>query len=233
MSVGEVIAFGGTPMPSVFPGRIGPVEAMSQALAAYLLAASFRVYGASDPRDSVFSLAQVTDHWPRPDEALNYPCASIIKMPGTDRDASMHPSPLEDTLGIFDNFIGITGGEPQTCLWVIGEETASFQVDFWLDKEADRQAVAGVIDDLFAPGEGNGSVIVEGPELYFGQECEFSLESAHPDDTADTAYHNERRLRCIVIGSCAIISLRLAVMTREPRVIVDIIDPVDPGEDEE
>lgn len=233
MSVGERVQFVATQMPAIIPGRIGPVEAMRQALAAYLLTAKFRVYGGSDPRDSEFSLTQALDHFPRPDEDLEYPCVSVLKMPGTDRDSCMHPAPLEDTLGLFDSFIGVTGGEGQTCLWVTGEESASFQVDFWLNNESDRQAVAGAVDDLFAPEEGNGSVIVEGPELYFRQECEFELVSAHPDDTGDTAYRNERRLRCVVTGSCAIVSLRTAVLMREPRVIVDAVNPADPGEDEE
>jgi len=220
-------------MPPVFPGRVGPVEAMRQALAAYLLTAKFRVYGGVDPRDTEFSLTDVLDHWPRPDEALEYPCASIIPLPGTDRDSCVHPSPLEDTLGLFDSFIGITGGDGQTCLWVTGEAASSFQVDFWLDNEADRQAVAGSVNDLFMPEESNGSVIVEGPELYFGQECEFSLLSAHPDDTGDTAYRNERRLRCVVTGNCAIVSLRTATATGTPRVAVDVNDPEDPGEEDE
>lgn len=234
MSVGSLISSGVPRMPVAIAGRIGPVSAMRQALAAYLRAVQFRVHGGTDPRDSVFHLTDVLDRWPRPDEKLRYPCASIVELPGTERDQSLSPSPLEDTLGQFDSLVDCSVGRApfRTCLWVTGEAIASFQVDLWLDSEADRQAAEGAIDDAFSPEEGRSCVVVQGPDLYYGQSCEFSLESTHHDDSAETATRNERRLRCVVQGSCAIVSLREAIMISTPIAIVDVVSPGDSGEGE-
>jgi len=233
MAVGDVISTGAPPMHAAIPGLMGPTVAMKKALAAYLLNVVFRVDGGDDARYSEFRLSNVFEQWPKPDEELVYPCASIIEMPDTLHDQAIDPAPLEDTLGEFDSFIGHEGDPPKTCLWVHGEAESDFQVDFWCDLEPDRQAIEAQLPSLFSPEEGRSSVVIEGPELYYGLGIEFEYVSQHFDDSGLYAQRNEKRLRCVFRASCAIVSLRMATLTEKPQACVTVVDPVDPPETQE
>jgi len=229
MAVGDIVRSGVPSMPEAFPGKMGPTVAMREALAAYLMTIKFSVDGGSDPRDSDFHLNKVLDHFPRPEEKLDYPCASIGEVDSTDHDQCISPTPLEDTLGSFDHMVGWTGEPPQTCLWVTGEAETVFQVDFWADKDPDRQAIEGALSSMFSPEEGRSAIVVEGPDLYFGQSCEFAIGKTRFDDSGMFSQRNERRLRCVVAANCAIVSLRRATLIQSIRAVACVHDPVDPG----
>jgi len=228
MAVGDIISTGAPSMPEALPGLMGPTVAMREALAAYLLGITFRVAGGDDMRDSVFKLEEALDHFPRPSETLNYPCTSIEEMAETSNDQPISPAPLEDTLGTFDSMIGWTGADPQTCLWVVGEAETMFQLDFWCDRDPDRQAIEGQLANIFSPEEGCSGVVLEAPELYFGQDCEFSLLSQRFDDSGLFSERNELRLRCVIEASCAIVALRKVILMK-PTTTVDAVDPRDPS----
>lgn len=233
MAVGDRVSTGVPVMPAAVQGMMGPVTAMEKALGAYLLNATFRVHGGDDIRDSIFQLNKVYEQFPKSDQKLDYPCASIVEIPETNHDQAFNPTPLEDTLGEFDNFIGWDGEPPKTCLWVTGEAETMLQVDFWCNADPDRQAIEGELPNLFSPDEGGSSVVIEAPELYFGQGIEFELVNQHFDDAAIYSERHERRLRCVVRASCAIVSLRMATLTEQPQTCITVVDPVDPPEDDQ
>jgi hypothetical protein len=232
MAVGDVVNRGPISIPEPIPGRIGPSKAMFEALSAYLKSITFRVYGGKDPRDYEFKLENVLDHFPRNNEKLKYPCASIIEIDPVTEEEYLSFVPIEETLGTFDAMIGCDGYPPKTCLWTSGDVSTSFQVDFWLNNDPDRQAVEGKLNAIFHPTEVDNSVIVEGPELYFSEECEFSLISHRNDDSGISSQRNEYRLRCVISASCANLSLRRA-MIESNIAIVGVDDPTDPAEDQE
>jgi hypothetical protein len=232
VTVGAIIGADTFLQPEAIPGRMGPLEAMRVALAAYLASATFRTHGGDDPRDQEWQLRAVRQDWPPPDTELDYPCASIVPVPATDDSVGpLTPHPLEDTLGLFDSWVGAPDGSEATCLWRTGDAVATLQVDFWADREADRQAIEGALPALFAPNQRGNCLTVEGPELYFGQPCEYTLLSHHPDDSGLTAYRNERRLRCMVRARCAIVALRRATVMLTPTATVTVTNPADPGEE--
>lgn len=232
MAVGDIITSGAPPATVALANTIGASKALAEALAAYLLRAEFRVHGGTDPQDRTFKLTKVLEHFPRPDERLVYPCASIEEKPGANIEQWLSPAPLEDTWGQFDRLIGENGSNKRTVLWLTGEASVDFQLDFWLDTEADREAVEARVSDLFVPEEGRQCLVIEGPALYYGQPCTYSLEGMHSEDTTDTATRNERRLRCEVHGTCAIVSLRVA-REFKPRTVVVAFDGEDPDEPQE
>ena len=211
---------------------MGPRDAMARTLAAFLEGLVFRVDGGDDPQDRTFQLNPVSNQWPKPDENINYPTASIVDVPDVKLLAhNLTPTPLEETIGQFDSFIGCTTGDA-TVLWKEGEADIGFQVDVWLDNKADRQAVEALLPSAFNPGEERAGVLVEGPESYYSQNMRFVLESVNYDDSGVTAYSNERRLRCVVRSDCDIVSLRMARLMNTPKHCVDVVDPSDPPVEE-
>jgi hypothetical protein len=235
MPVGDLIQpTPSIPIPVAMANRLGPRKAMAKALAAYLETVWWYVDSGDDvdPRDSRFQLNPIATHWPRPDVPLNYPTASIIELGETTQRAhNFTPSPLEETWGQFDELAGYSGEPGRTVLWKEAEAVASFQVDFWNDGDADRQAIEARLSAVFSPGQERYGVLLEGPELYYSQPMRFALESHRDDDTATTAYAEERRLRCTVTGECDIVSLRMATATTVTRPCITVIDPNDPPEE--
>lgn len=219
--------------PLAVQNRLGPRQAIAQALAAYLLGLEFRVAG-GEALDSVFELTSVLDHWPTPDEDLVYPCASIVEATSTAHLAhSLTPTPLEETVGLFDAMVGWRGEPARTVLWKEGGAEVELQVDFWCDTEADRQAVEAGIPAAFSPDEGRAGVVVEGPERYFSRPVRLTLLATRCDDSAVTAGRGERRLRAVVQGACDIVSLRLTTWTGTHQALVEVVDPIDPPEVDE
>jgi len=215
--------------------RMGPRKAMGEALAAFLLNLEFRVDGGDDEQDTVFSLERVFDRWPLPDERLPYPCASLVsRAPVPVLQHHPTPTPLEETWGTFDDLVaGCAPGGKATVLWKEGGASVAFQVDFWCDTDADREAVEALLPSAFAPEETAAGVIVEGPPLYYSRPVRLALDSMDYDDSAVSSYANERRLRCVVDADCDIVSLRWAQAMKPPTVLVDVEDPADPSGEED
>jgi len=234
MTVGAVIRPSASVLqPLALQNRLGPRQAIAQALAAYLLGLEFRVFG-GEARDTVFTLREVLDHWPTPEEDLAYPCASVVEATSTAHLAhSLSPTPLEETAGLFDSMVGWSGAPARTVLWKEGGAEVELQVDFWCDCEADRQAIEAALPAAFSPDEGRSGVVVEGPALYFDRPVGLTLLATRCDDSAVSAGRGERRLRAVVQGACDIVSLRLATWTATPQTLVEIVDPIDPPEEDE
>jgi hypothetical protein len=209
---------------------------MAEALAAYLMGINFWVHGGDDPHDYELKLRQALERWPRPEEVLLYPSVSIVDTTGTERRAhNFTPTPLEETAGAWDHLVRvpIDGEPPRTVLWKENEARAPFQVDFWTDNDADRQAIDARLDDIFSPEEGRTGVLIEASELYYSISIRFTLMgSPKYDDTGISAHTNERRLRCTIIGECDTVSLREA-QWMTTRVVDTVEDPNDPLPDEE
>ena len=213
--------------------RLDAVTATRKTLAAFLKSLEFRVDGGSD-LDTIFSLKEVYEDWPKPDDVIAYPSASIIESSPTTHDAhNFTSSPLEETLGEFDHFIGLQPGQNATCLWKESEALCTFQVDFWTDTKADRVAIAAHLPESFSPDSGRSGVMVEGPELYYSRPVRLTLEpSTIFDDSAATSIRGELRLRCLIRAECDIVSLRMATVMDAPRVGIDVTDPTDSPEEE-
>lgn len=237
MTIGDIIRPGASfVQPVAIPNRIGPREAMVQALGAYLSSLTFRVWGGEDVHDHEFQLAGVRAFWPSPDVGIVYPSASIVEPTPTSHEAhSLNATPLEETWGRFDHFLGLPTRETddaagKTCLWKEGEATQSFQVDFWTDTEPDRQAIEAGLPAAFAPDpDGTIGVFVEGPALYYSRPVRLTLLSTKSDDSLVTAGRGERRLRTVIRAECDIVSLRMATVMATPRVDTTVEDPADPS----
>jgi hypothetical protein len=137
---------------------------------------------------------------------------------------------LEETLGLFDCYIGSTTGDPKTVLWKEGEFVSTFQVDFLTTFKPEREAIEGALSQLFNPSEERTGVLLEGPEEYFSRNVRATLLTTKRDDSAATAYSNEWRLRCSVQIESDTVSLRHAVLMQRPQACVTVIDPNDPEE---
>ncbi len=88
MTIGDVIRPGASLVqPVAVPNRIGPREAMVQALGAYLSSLTFTVWGGTDVQDRTFQLAGVRAFWPSPDVGIVYPSASIVEPTPTSHEA--------------------------------------------------------------------------------------------------------------------------------------------------
>jgi hypothetical protein len=203
---------------------------MAETLATYLLTLEFRVAGGDD-RDTLFRLREVFDEWPGSRQDLPYPCASIIDAGDLERTPhNLVPTILEETWGQFDNMLDYCGPgeEKTTVLMKSSGARQEFQVDVWTDKKADRQAVAALLDSIFAVDEARSGVVLEGPELYYSRHMRFSLMSSRFDDSAATASLNERRLQTVIVGECDIVSLREAREMKPPSICLEVTDPADP-----
>ena len=229
MSVGEIInPFPRSRLPVAAPNRIGPRLAMAEALEAYLMGLEFCIDGGEGALyNTAFSLNEVLREFPGPEDTLRYPTASIIETTPTDYGAhNFVPTPLEETIGQFDAF-----AEPAlrpTVLWKEAEAMTMFQLDFWADGTAERQAISGALSAAFNPNDSESGVRVRGPELYYGTPVRLTLLTSVFVDLPDAVYANERRLRCAVRAESDIVSLRRASLLTVTAPCVTVIDPTDP-----
>jgi len=235
MAIGDPIRVSNIGRGVAIPNRIGARDALAETLAVYLLQLQFRIAGGDD-RDTVFRLREVFDEWPESRQDLPYPCASIIDAGEIEHVAhNLVPTILEETWGQFDELVACNQGEGKktTVLMKSSGARQEFQVDFWLDKKADRQAVAALLPSAFNIEESRSGIVLEGPELYYSRSMRFSLSSGGRfDDSAVTASLNERRLQTVIIGECDIVSLREAVEMKKPMICKSIVDPADPPTEE-
>jgi len=221
-------------IPVAFANRMGPETAMTKALAAYLETIWWYVDGGDNIQDSRFRLTgadgegHISEEWPSANDPIDYPTASIIEVNETEQGPSNFvPTPFEETWGEFDALIHKSGLPGKTVLWKEAEAKTTFQVDFWLNGSPDRKAVEAGLSAVFSPGESRYGVLLEGPELYYRRPMRFTLMGHRKDDTKVTAFVNERRLRCTVIGECDIVSLRMAHQTTIQPPCIEVTDPTD------
>lgn len=191
--------------PVVRAPQIDSRSAASEALIAYLRCAEFVRWGGPEAgEDVVFRLARVYRQWPEPSALLEYPSASVLDAETVSQDAfSFVPAPLESTYGRF--------GEG-TVLWKTAEVSTSFQVDFWCEDDPTREAVAATLPQLFAPGEDQWGVVVEGPPTYWSQRVRLSLLSMQRMDAAGSVYVRERRLMARIRAEVDEVHLRRATL---------------------
>ncbi len=229
--IGDIIGSTGRIPELAFINTIGPELAASKTLKAYLEKATFHVRAEGAPY-TTFKLNPISEEWPRPDQDLKYPTASIIEAGTTGQSPhNLTPTPLEETLGLFDCFVGDPNQDPpKTVLWKESELSSTFQVDFWTATQPEREAIEGALSQLFSPSEDRSGVLLRGPEEYFDREVRFTLMSTKRDDTGATAYPNEWRLRCSIQVESDIVSLRKAILIQPSKVRLDVIDPSDPEE---
>lgn len=235
MAFGDIVSVSQTERGLAIPNRLGARDAMAMTLAAYLLRLEFRVAGGQD-RDSVFRLRDVLPEWPSARQELPYPCASIVDAGQLEHMAhNLVPTLLEETWGVYDHMINPGQGEGLKTSVLMKESGArqEFQVDFWLDKRSDRQAVDALLPSAFSPEESRSGVVITGPSLYYDRTVRLSLMSTRYDDSGASASVNERRLRAVIIGECDIVSLRTAIQMVTPNICRSVVDPADPPEAEE
>lgn len=208
---------------------IGPRQAMGEVLAAYLRQATFRIWGGDLAPDEDFQLREVFPEWPDPSVELPYPCASLIEATDTFYEAhSLTPTPLEETLGVFD--CPPNSVPPQTVLWKVAEAVVDFQLDFWLSSLAGRQAVEAELGQLFNPGQARSGVLLGGHPRYFNRPVRATLEGHRRTDLPDSVYPNERRLQASVRAEVGVVHLRRATLLT-PSAFVNATDPNDPPEE--
>ncbi len=183
------------------PSTMDPRNAAAQAIAAYLMNATFtRSNGADDFAPTTrFQLRAARREWPGPSEVLEYPCVSIIDFGEGHYDSSnLTPSAVE---GSFEKYA------PGTLLWKTSELTADFQIDFWTNDGPTREAIAAAIPNLFSPGE-NFGVEISCSEEYWSSSVRASLLGSVREDDSGSAYVQERRLRTTVRIEIPVLDLR-------------------------
>lgn len=210
---------------------LSPRDAIAETLAEYLRGATFRVWGGTED-DTDFQLTNVKAEWPDPDAVLDYPCASIVELADTFHEAhNFVPTPLEDTLGLYDGACGNGPNDPSTVLWKLSEAKVRLQLDFWTSNRAQRQAIEAELGALFSPNEGRFGVLLGGHPRYFDRPVRCTLLSHRRVDTGTTAYSNERRLQCAIDAEVDIVRLYRGVLT-SMNVTTDATDPNDPPSEE-
>lgn len=171
---------------------IPPEDAAAEALAAYLQRQSFTIHAGTPDVDELsrrrtFCLASVTTEWPAADARMAYPSATIIGGDDTVHTGGM-PIALEQT---FDEI-------ECTVLWQLGVASGTFQLDFWCDSIATRQAIAARLPGLFTVGEGRGGILLELSPHYRCLAARYTLRTKGRQETADTVWAGEHRLRAVV-----------------------------------
>lgn len=210
---------------AAFPFVPGPLlndarNACAEAVARYLLSATYRMWGDEDINRR-YELKEVFPVWPDPSKDLPYPCASIIEAGPSDHAAhSLTPTMLEGSRDVWCK---------GTVLWKTAELEATFQVDFWLNEDSQREAIAARLPSLFNPSEARAGVILEATERYFRSRVRATLGPEQRIDDANSTYVKERRLRYTVTCETDMVHLREAQPLEIRRGIL-VIDEGDPPE---
>lgn len=191
-----------------------PRMAAAEALAAYLRKQRFWVWEGSPAVDELsrqreVTLAQVLPEFPGPKTEMLYPSASISDLRGVTYPGGFTPTVMEETHDV------ATG----TVLWCLGQAEGIFQVDFWADSIALRDALGAQIHRFFNPRESMHGVLLQMPETYACAICRYTLTGAEEIDTPESAYANERRVRCSVRWEAPLLDRR-SVALISPRTLV-------------
>ena len=182
----------------------------------YLRCLEFVRWGGETGSDTRFVLADVLEEWPEASVPVRYPSATIVDAGSFEMEAhNFEPTPLEETFGVF--------GE-NTMLWKLAEGVTTFQVDFWADDNATREAIAARLPGAFAPGEQGYRVVLEGSPLYFDRRVRAELLRYRRADSVNAAFVRERRLFAEVRCEVDVVDLR-CVQPLLPRVRVPEIGP--------
>ena len=201
MAIGDIIQgeVGPDRYPLIGYPTVDPKEGASNALAAYLERIVFVTPAGDDGQTAQFRLNQVFSHWPAANEELPYPAASISEPAYIWDEHNLVPTMLEETCDCF--------GE-DTVLWKTDEAVIEFQVDFWMNTEAARQAVRAALPRMFNPTEGRAGVMVEGDPNYFNRPVRFTYTEGEDIDTSDALYARERRFRATIRAEIDVVHLR-------------------------
>ena len=164
-----------------------------------------------------FRLKQVYPYFPNAERDLEFPSASVVEALTTYEAGDLVPRPIESTWHQFGK---------DTVLWRTADAIIDFQVDFWTNEDAHRQAILAQLPWLLAPGEGEAGVLLEAPKEYFSTTARFSLDtSARPDEGTDAVLQLNRRARVVVRCEIEVLHLR-GVAALNP--VVRLLAPADP-----
>lgn len=197
----------GTAYPTIEQPLIDARSAMAEALIAYLGRAEFCRWsgGVMDPEtgrpvpNTPFRLSRVYRQWPEPDREMDYPVATVLDSDvGALEAFALVPAPLEET---FDPIA-------RSVIWKTAEAMSLFQVDVWCNDDPTREAIAATLPGLFAPGEDQYGVFLQGPPTYFSRPVRLTLESMQRMDTEASVYVRERRLMVQVRGHVDVVHRR-------------------------
>lgn len=198
--------------------RIDARAAAVAAIAAYLRAATFMIWGA-EASDTPFQLTEVREEWPEASTVLDYPSASLIDVTPTVLEAhNFVPTPLEDTLDVFG---------AGTVLWKIAEVSKLLQLDVFCTSKPEREAIAAQLPGLFAPGEDASRVVLAGHPVYYCQPVRCSLEEYQRLDEPQRVFEAERRFMARIRADIDVVELRRArVLTTSVQVEAgETVDP--------
>lgn len=176
-------------------------DAAAQVIAAYLESAEWAVRDKGGGEPTKFRLNRCTFSWPDPDQRLDYPSASIDDGVDTYEAHNLVPSALEETWHQFGR---------NTVLWKDSELVIEFQVDFWANSEAHREAFAANLPRIFNPTEIRAGVILSGHPCYYFRSVRATLVSVERINTSDSVFANERRLRTVIRAEIDSVHLRAA-----------------------
>ena len=190
---------------------IDPRNAAAEILAAYLRQVIFRIDGGL-AESKEFRLNDVLANWPEVEEALDYPSASIDDGVSNYEPHNFTPTMCEETLDCFGK---------GTVLWKTSELVVDFQVDYWTNTEADRQAISAGLPRIFNPTEIRSGVLLSGHPQYFYRPARFTLMDVDRIDTAESTYDRERRLKTVVRSEIDTVHLREVTQLR-PTVVSEV-----------
>lgn len=230
MATGDVLTTPSVAHPIARPNVMGPRKAMVKAIAAYLMGLKF-VVDDGEGGAEYLRLNKVFERWPKHDEDLEVPSASIVDTTGNEHLAhNFTPTLLEETAGEFDCLLPGSAPSPRTVLMKEGDCRNQLQIDFWTATEPDRQAVEALLSSAFNLDEDRSGIVIEAPKEYYSRGVRVTLMDTKDDDTPASAQRNELRLRCLFVAECDIVSLRQATLMATPQVCVVVEDPNDPVE---
>lgn len=179
-------------------------SAAAEALVAFLQCVEFVRWGGNTGEDVKFTLVSVNRQWPEADHPQVYPCATVLDMEDIPQQAhNFVPTPLDETYGRFG---------AGTVLWKTAEVATTLQVDLWAEDDPTREAMAAKLPTLFAPGEDQWGVVVQGPPTYFDRPVRMSLLSSQRIDLPNSVYVRERRLMARIRVELDEVHLRCATL---------------------
>lgn len=187
-------------------------KAVRMAIAAYLAPQVFRIAAGPDGYVREFSLREIATSWPLPQQDLPYPCASISG-PGLFGQSDFTPEGLEETQNVY--------GEG-TSVWKLDEIESTYQIDFFLTNEPEREAIAAALPGLFMANDGLGRVWIETPESYLSWPMAAMFLGLTRGQDPNQVYSGEYRLSAQVQCSIDVIELRCTSLL-VPTSIVQVV----------
>lgn len=150
-------------------------------------------------------LAQVLEDFPEANQALNYPCLSV--MTGTPKHLPRAPQFVSS----------VAGTSPAlTSKYVVGDYEWSLQLDLWCSSKEERHALYEKFYNAFNsqwPTMGLSLTLSE----YHGEICRYDLSDYKFDDSEAGSQRKEWRTKIVVLANCQAIKTHdeFAVITTE------------------